>query len=72
MQRVRLNKQPLQLHAIQQGTQGRDLIARIGSVGVLSDGHTEVVGVKTHLRNEPRCAARAVIDRPPQRLNIAN
>ena len=72
MQRVRLNKQPLQLHAIQQGAQCRDLTARIGGVGALGDGDAEVVGVKTHLGNEPRRSASALIGRPSQGLPIAN
>ncbi len=49
MQRVRLNKQPLQLHAIQQGAQSRDLTARIGGVSALGDGDAEAVGVQAHL-----------------------
>ena len=35
MQRVRLDQQPLELHAIQQQAQRRDLTTGIGGVGAL-------------------------------------
>jgi len=38
MQRVRLHQQPLELHAVQQLTQRRDLTAGIGGVGALGAG----------------------------------
>ncbi len=38
----------------------------------MGSGHTDAVGVKTHLRNEPRRAARALVDRHFQRFAIAN
>ena len=51
MQRVRLHQQPLELHAVQQLAQRRDLAAGIGGVGALGDGHTQAVGIQAYLGN---------------------
>jgi hypothetical protein len=72
MQRVRLHQQPLEIHAIQQLAQRRDLTAGIGGVGALGDGHTQAVGVEAHLGNETRCARSGFIDRAPQRLAVTD
>ena len=72
MQRVRLHQQPLELHAIQQQAQGRDLTTGIGSVGALGDGHTQAVGVEAHLGDKTRSAGSGFIDRAPQGFAITD
>ena len=51
MQRIRLHKQPLELHAIEQQAQRRDLTTGIGGVGALGDGHAQAVGIQADLGN---------------------
>ena len=62
MQRVRLGKQPLELHTIQQQAQRHNLTTGIGGEGALGDGHTQAVGVKARLGDEIRCAGSGFID----------
>ena len=72
MQCVRLDQQPLELHAIQQQAQRRDLTTGIGGVGALGDGHTQAVGVEAHLGDKTRCAGSGFIDRAPQGFAITD
>ena len=46
MQRVGLHQQAVELDAIQQLAQGRDLAAGIGGVGVLGNRNAQRVGVQ--------------------------
>ena len=56
MQRIRLHQQSLELHPIEELTQGLDLTAGIGGVGALGDRDAQAVGVETHLSDKTRCA----------------
>lgn len=49
MQRVRLHQQPLELNAIEQLAQCRDLAAGIGGIGALGNGHPQAVGIQAPL-----------------------
>ena len=72
MQRVRLHLQPLELHAIQQQAQRRDLTTGIGGVGALGDCHTQAVGIKADLGDKTRCAGGGFIDGAPERLAVTD
>jgi len=67
-----LHQQPLELHAIQQLAQRRDLTAGIGGVGALGNGHAQAVGVESHLGDKTRCAGGGFIDRASQGLAVAH
>jgi len=66
MQCVRLNQQPLELRAIQQLAQRRDLTTGIGGVGALGNGQAQTVGVEAHLGDQTHYAGGGFIDRAPQ------
>ena len=72
MQRVGLHQQAVELDAIQQLAQGRDLASGIGGVGVLGNRHPKGVGVQAHLSDKTRCARSGLIDRTPQGLAVAH
>jgi len=72
MQRVHLNKQPLQHHAIQQSAHSRDLTTAFGGVGFFGNGGAEAVGIQAYLGNEPLRSASAFIGRASPGLPIAN
>jgi hypothetical protein len=72
MQRVGLHQQAVELDAIQQLAQSRDLAAGIGGVGVLGNRNAQRVGVQAHLSDKTRCARSGLIDRTPQGLAIAH
>jgi len=72
MQRVHVNKQPLQHHAIQQSAHSRDLTTAFGGVGFFGNGGAEAVGIQAYLGNEPRRSASAFIGRASPGLPIAN
>ena len=72
MQCVRLHEQPLELHAIQQQAQRRDLTTGIGGVGALGDCHTQAVGIKADLGDKTRCAGGGFIDGAPERLAVTD
>ena len=48
MQRIRLHQHSLQIDAIQQLPQRRDLTASVGGVGALGDGDTQPAGAEAH------------------------
>jgi hypothetical protein len=62
MQRVGVYQQAVEINAIHQLAQGRDLAAGIGGVGVLGNRHAKGVGVETHLGDNPRCAGSGSVD----------
>ena len=62
MQRVGLHQQAVEINAIQQLAQGRDLAAGIGGVGVLGNRHAKGVGEQAHLGDKPRCAGNGLLD----------
>ena len=72
MQCVRLNQQPLELRAIQQLAQRRDLTTGIGGVGALGNGQAQTVGVEAHLGDQTHYAGGGFIDRAPQGFVIAD
>jgi len=72
MQRVGLYQQAVELDAIQQLAQGRDLASGIGGVGVLGNRNAQRVGVQAHLGDKTRCARSGLIDRTPQGLAVAH
>ena len=72
MQRVGLHQQAVELDAIQQLAQGRDLAAGIGGVGVLGNGYPKGVGVQAHLGDKTRCARSGLLDRTPQGLAVTH
>ena len=72
IQRVGLHQQAVELDAIQQLAQGRDLAAGIGGVGVLGNGYPKGVGVQAHLGDPTRCARSGLIDRTTQCLAVTH
>lgn len=72
MQRVGLHQQAVEINAIQQMVQGRDLASGIGSVGVLDNRHPKGVGVQAHLGDKTRCARGGLIDRTPHDLAVTH
>jgi hypothetical protein len=72
VQRVRLHQQSLEVDAIEQLAQRRNLTAGISGVGALGNGHPKAVGVEADLGNETRCARSGLSDRSPQCLAVAH
>ena len=62
MQRVGLYQQAVEINAIHQLAQGRDLAAGIGGVGVLGNRHAKGSGVEAHLGDKPRYAGSGSVD----------
>jgi hypothetical protein len=52
MQSVCMNQQAIELDAIDELAQGRDLVAVIGGVGVMDDRYPKGVGVQAHLSDK--------------------
>ena len=72
MQRVGLHQKTIQLDAIEELAQCRDLAAGIGGVGVLGYRHPKGVGVQAHLGDKTRCARGGFSDRTPQGLAVTH
>ena len=65
MQRISLHQQAIEINAIQQLAQGRDLAAGIGGVGVLGNHNAQRVRVQAHLGDKTLCARSGLLDRTP-------
>ena len=62
MQRVGLCQQAVEINAIQQLAQGRDLAAGVDGVDVLGNRYAKGVGVEAHLGEKTRCAGGGLVD----------
>lgn len=65
MQRIGLHQQAIEINAIQQLAQGRDLAAGIGGVGVLGNHNAQRVGVQAHLGDKTLRARSGLLYRTP-------
>ena len=65
MQRISLHQQPIEINAIQQLAQGRDLAAGIGGVCVFGNHNAQRVGVQAHLGDKTLGARSVLLDRTP-------